>query len=210
MLKSIIKSCVPPIVKNVRTHLSNYNQGKDIFRGDSDLFKCIVSEASAYGEYGCGASTVWVANNTNTPIQSVDSSLEWIQKVRSEIGEQSNHKLTHVDLGALGDWGRPKSYKFRTNIATYVGGIWNSEKKPNVVLVDGRFRVACMLSSLLHGEPGTHILFDDYFERPHYHLVEEYASVTRKCGDQALFLVPNEIDKSHIAKELERFMYVME
>jgi len=210
MIKSVINSFVPPIVKKSRDRLVSSKQNKDIFRGNSSLFKRLVSNASAYGEYGCGASTIWVAKNTETPIHSIDSSLDWIQNVQVEVGERTNQILTHVDLGELGDWGRPKNYDSRSNIENYVGGLWITEKKPDVVLVDGRFRVACMLSSLLNASPGTSILFDDYFERPHYHLVEEFASVADSCGDQALFKVPDTIDKLQLAKELERFMYVME
>jgi hypothetical protein len=47
------------------------------------------------------------------------------------------------------------------------------------VLVDGRFRVACVLESLLSLSPlsETKILLDDYVDRPEYAVVEEYADV---------------------------------
>ena len=33
---------------------------------------------------------------------------------------------------------------------------------PDLILIDGRFRVCCFLSSLKYGNVGTKILFDDY------------------------------------------------
>jgi hypothetical protein len=38
--------------------------------------------------------------------------------------------------------------------------------KPDLVLIDGRFRLACFLHPLLAAAPGTPILFDDYTNRP--------------------------------------------
>jgi hypothetical protein len=52
-------------------------------------------------------------------------------------------------------------------------------QQPDLVLVDGRFRVACVLESLLSLSPSseTQILLDDYIDRPHYTVVEQYADV---------------------------------
>jgi len=80
--------------------------------------------------------------------------------------------------------------------------------KPDLVLIDGRFRVACFLHSLLAAEPGTPILFDDYSNRPHYHLVEESYPIEQTEGRQALFRVPAELDREVIGRELEGFLMV--
>ena len=47
---------------------------------------------------------------------------------------------------------------------------------PDLVLVDGRFRAACFLASLLFARPGAVILFDDYVDRPFYHTVEAFGT----------------------------------
>ena len=201
---------MPPVALKAKNSLVKAKKEKDIFRGKSELFKRLVSNASAYGEYGCGASTIWVAHNTATIIYSIDTSMEWIKNVKNEVGDRPNQLLTHVDLGDLGEWGRPRSYKYRNNIINYLDGIWKNEFKPDVVLIDGRFRVACLLYSLLNSKPSTQILFDDYLGREHYHLVEEFVTVTETCGDQVLFVVPENFDRISATKELERFMYVME
>ena len=59
-----------------------------------------------------------------------------------------------------------------------------------VVLVDGRFRVACFLKMLKSMAPqdlnSTQILIHDY-ERPEYHVIEEFAELVGRRGRLALF-----------------------
>lgn len=118
--------------------------------------------------------------------------------------------MVHVDLGELGSWGRPIDYSHRARFSSYIAAPWQFDAKPDVVLVDGRFRVACFLKSLLEAAPGTTILFDDYTERSHYHLVEEYADRTDTCGTQAKFVVPEDFDRESVTRELAAFTYVMD
>jgi len=80
--------------------------------------------------------------------------------------------------------------------------------KPDLVVIDGRFRVACFLHSLLAAEAGTPILFDDYTNHPRYHLVEEFCPIEQSEGRQALFSVPAELDRETIGRELEGFLLV--
>ena len=44
------------------------------------------------------------------------------------------------------------------------------------------------------------IIFDDYFDRPYYHIVEKYLKVHQKCGRQAIFKI---FDKDNIPSELQ-------
>ncbi|MAO75600.1 MAG: hypothetical protein CL699_04770, partial [Chloroflexi bacterium] len=92
----------------------------------------------------------------------------------------------------------------------YTSSIWNRAEKPDVVLIDGRFRVACFLKSLLHAPPNTVILFDDYINRPHYHVVEEFLTPDQTCGRQASFIVPQNINKEKIEEMYNQFLIVMD
>ena len=83
-------------------------------------------------------------------------------------------------------------------------------KKPELVLIDGRFRVACFLFSLINGSPGTKIIFDDYVNRPHYHVVEEFIKPIETCGIQALFIIPKNLDYNNIEKTIEQFVHVFD
>jgi len=180
-----------------------------LFDGDNHMFQREIPSCQVYGEYGCGASTVWVAHRTNARIMAVDSSAEWIAKVALETEIfRERLRIEEVNLDEIAAWGYPTTYRHRSRFRDYVASPWRHGVKPDLVLIDGRFRVACFLHSLLNAEPGTRIIFDDYNNRPHYHLVEEFCTVEEREGRQALFLVPDQLDRSAIVAEEEHFLYV--
>src|SRR4051795_7601829 len=49
--------------------------------------------------------------------------------------------------------------------------------EPDLVLIHGRFRVACLPPSVLAAPAGTRVLFDDYIGRSKYHVVERFTPV---------------------------------
>ena len=106
-----------------------------------------------------------------------------------------------VDVGDVGDWGYPTSFKMRSNYRKYAELFWLTKKRPDLVLIDGRFRVYCFLTSLRFAPVGTKILFDDYINRPFYHVVEEFAPRLDSCGRQALFEV-SEKTKERVTDEI--------
>ena len=184
--------------------------GNDLFEGDCSLFKKHLNDCKVYGEYGMGQSTLWVFQNTDSEILAVDTSQDWVNKVKSKINSDPRVKINWVDLGKIGRWGRPKSYVKRKFIYDYLDFLWKDDIKPEIVLVDGRFRVACFLYSLLKGKPGTKIFFDDYTNRPYYHVVEEYLKPIETSGRQALFLIPEGLDYNKIKLTMEHFVHVMD
>lgn len=214
MLKKILKSLVPPIFGMIYHKVRNHNETENqLFDGDDALFKDEVKGIYLYGEYGCGNSTKWILKNTSAKIISVDTSGEWVKVVEGD-NSKSNERLNihHSDLGDVGSWGRPKSYIRSENFSDYTDYLWNQPEKPSLVLIDGRFRVCCFLTTLKYAKEGTRILFDDYTNRPHYHFVEKYVQRSKECGRQCLFMVPskNSIDVKDLEKDIEYFRYVMD
>lgn len=181
-----------------------------LFDGDDALFKRTVTAARAYFEYGMGASTFWVLENTEATVRAVDTSESWVNSVRSRTSHPDRLHAQWIDVGPLGDWGMPVSYAKRGNFRLYVEGPWQGGQNPDVVLVDGRFRVCCFLHSLLSAAPGTRILFDDYHGRPWYRVVEEFVRPADRCGRQAMFVVPNSFDRDEATKARDHFLYVRE
>ncbi len=222
-MKNFLKNILPPIFyqslkklktffKEIAYFLGWLKRPDLLFDGDGSLFKEILLGSKAYAEYGCGESTVWVASNTNCKILSVDSSREWISSVEKRVSKTDSLKAKWIDLGDLGNWGRPVSYVNCFNFKDYTDWIWKQELSPDVVLVDGRFRVACFLTSLLKSKEGTRIIYDDYTNRPHYHYVENFIKPIQTCGRQALFIVPSKdlIDSKAVEEALEKFRFVMD
>ena len=67
--------------------------------------------------------------------------------------------------------------------------MWQKQIAPDLVLIDGRFRVFCFLTSVNLAPVGTKILFDDYTNRPFFHVAEEFCEKIETFGRQALFEV---------------------
>lgn len=180
-----------------------------LFDGDSALFKQVALGAAVYGEYGVGQSTRWVYARTGAAIRAADTSQAWIERTAAGM-DPSRVDLHHVDLGPVGDWGRPTSYARRDRFDDYFEYIWQGERLPDAVLIDGRFRVACFLTSLLRSAPGTKLVFDDYMDRPYYHVVEEILARQEVCGRQALFVTDEAVNRADAQALLEKFRYVMD
>ena len=212
MFKKIIQLLLPPIIPYL--YLKFFSSlNKSLFDGDDFLFKKSLEGIKIYGEYGCGLSSKWMLKNTNCKVISVDSSKEWVEKTKSENKKYlSKLKINHVDLGKVRRWGFPINYDNYSNFSDYTDYIWKQSESPTFVLVDGRFRVCCFLTSLKFAEAGTKIIFDDYVNSPHYHFIEKYVSRINECGRQCLFIVParNEIDMISLNKDIDAFRFVMD
>jgi hypothetical protein len=94
----------------------------------------------------------------------------------------------------------------------YTDHLWEHEKTSKLVLVDGRFRVCCFLTTLKFAEEGTKIFFDDYLDRPQYHFIEKYVRRFNVCGRQCMFVVPpkTEIDIFELEKDIIAFRNVFD
>ena len=190
------------------------SQGSDI-----DLYKEYVCRrwqlwrdsllgASRYLEFGCGLSTQFAASNFDCQIRSVETDIVWSDKIQSILASQA--EIVHVDLGPVGDWGRPEGYSKRLNFEEYCEVGFRNDYSPDVVLIDGRFRVAAFLTTLVRTAPGTTIVFDDYPGRPHYHVVEEFLSPEVISEDQAVFVRPLETSRGDLLAMRASFLHVMD
>ena len=185
-------------------------QGK-LFDGRDELFRAGLARATVYGEYGVGdGSTLFVLTKSECVVHAVDSSEEWAERVRVKSGGNPRLRIDVIDLGPVGESGRPLSYEKSENIVGYVSSLWHRELTPDFVLIDGRFRVACFLYSLLNAQAGTIIIFDDYTPRPYYFIVEDVVRPRQIHGRQALFEVPAAFDRERAQSLFERFLFVMD
>ena len=211
-IKKIIRSLMPPIFPYLYAKIFSTKKNS-LFDGDDHLFKKSIVDIKIYGEYGCGQSTTWILRNSSSKVISVDSSEEWVKKVKNKNKNyHSKLIINYIDLGKLIGWGRPQSYAKCSNFSDYTEYIWKQSEKPKLVLIDGRFRVCCFLTSLKFAEAGTKIIFDDYVNRPHYHFIEKYVSRIKECGRQCLFIVPpkSDIDIFSLNKDIDAFRFVMD
>lgn len=188
----------------------NWTSLNTVLGSDWELFRQAVAGAKRYAEWGAGESSLWLSRNTEIRFRSIETDLTWVEKLNNALGGESNGEVIRVDLGEVERWGRPVSYNRFENIGAYLNAPFAEDFDPEVVLIDGRFRVACFFTSLLSASTGTKLVFDDYVSRRYYHIVENFLLPQEVSNRQALFVVPAEIDRNEIADWRSRFEFVMD
>jgi hypothetical protein len=160
-----------------------------------EFFLESVKKANVYVEYGAGGSTAAAFRTSKAKIISVESDKWWLDMVYNFMpGDTSRVDACHIDLGKVTNWGFPMSPNVDGSV--YCSWPWTRTNKADLVLVDGRFRVACLVKTLIEAEPGTTVIFEDYVGRDFYHAAEKVTQPKRKIGRSALFVVPNSLDRN--------------
>ena len=112
------------------------------------LFKNTIQNTSNYFEFGVGGSTRFVYDETLATIRGVDSSKEWVGKVSKHICSD-RVSLHCVNIGEVREWGFPRNEDYKHEWPNYSLYIKKTDITPDTILVDGRFRVACLIQSIL-------------------------------------------------------------
>ena len=177
-------------------------------------FDFFLKRSKCYLEYGCGGSTIYAVEAINVPsIISVESDKEWVNTVSENITPTARQLyLAHCDIGPTGEWGRPTDQGQVDKFPNYMAMPWHiadeHDLTPDLVLVDGRFRVASFLFSLAASRDGTIILFDDYGDRDFYHVVEEFAKPNMMYGRMAEFISHSEFSLSKIMAATSKYSII--
>ena len=169
-----------------------------------------LSNSQSFLEFGAGGSTLLAAQIGVPQIVSVESDAAFLEEVARQVGQMTGHRQylpLAADIGPTGAWGSPIDESGIQRWPDYSASVWRrlTEKnwKPDLVLIDGRFRVACFLQAALHLAPGAKILFDDYRDREHYWPVSRVLEPAGFEGRMAVFDVPQlPADVFRIAGEL--------
>lgn len=175
------------------------------------LVRRVYDSAHIILEYGSGGSTVLGSEGPGKLVFSVESDHAWAIRLQHEIDLRnlpSPALVYHVDIGPTGNWGRPLGPEAWTRFYRYPLAIWDEPffRQPDVVLIDGRFRPACLIAILLRTQKHVTILFDDYTERPAYHSVEAFLKPTEIVGRMAVFHVqPRPFDPSETGAIMDHF-----
>ena len=160
------------------------------------VFRSFLHDCRFYLEYGSGGSTVLAARLKKRFI-SVETDRYYLKSVHKKIGKLApNQRLVHADVGLTGPWGTPfwrrltpRRLKKWTNCLEAPWRLIERNDSPDLILIDGRFRVAATLICCLHlaASSDAHIFVDDYAECAHYHVIEKYATLTATVGRMAVF-----------------------
>jgi hypothetical protein len=159
-------------------------------------FHTLLKQTKSYLEYGSGASTLMAAECGIPEIVSVESDESWGDKVVHNMAQpyKGNFTLLRIDLGPVDKWGTPATESKWKDYYKYPLSAWDNamhfNRPPDIVLIDGRFRLACFIASVLYAPVGTRILVHDYAKRTNYHVMEKYLKKERITDTMAEFVVP--------------------
>ncbi len=169
-------------------------------------------QADVILEYGSGGSTVMAAELPNKRIFTVESDLVWTDRLQAWFmgnPPASMPVLHHVDIGPCGEWSHPIDDTTFRLWPSYPQGIWDRDgfTGPDVVLVDGRFRLACLLTAALRTRKAVTVLVDDYIDRPSYHKAEGTLGKPAMIGRMARFdLTPGMIPMDRLQLVIDSHM----
>lgn len=166
--------------------------------------RALVSEAYRDAgrilEYGSGGSTL-VAAAAGKPILSVESDRKWAANMTAVLARDFPGAPAEViwsDVGPTKKWGTPRNASGHQRFHAYPLAVWDRPDigTPDLVLIDGRFRIACFCATVLRMTAPLRLLFDDYGDRPEYAVVEALARPVRLVGRMAEFhLSPMQIPR---------------
>jgi hypothetical protein len=170
---------------------------------EGEALRLAYADATTVLEYGSGGSTL-LAAEAGAEVWSVESDPAWAAMMQGWFeANPTNGKahILHADIGPTGDWGHPVDESRLRNWPDYALKVWETTgfRHPDVVLVDGRFRLGCFLTVAYRITRPVTLFFDDYTPRPGYHKAEQLMPVTALIGRMARFdLTPQTLTPDRI------------
>jgi hypothetical protein len=151
--------------------------------GERELFARTLAKATHYMEFGSGGSTLLAVRSPARVILSIESDPVWLDRIREhpEISQAVARQrlfLTHADIGPVGEWGRPTDETRRAEWPRYYADpFFATDILFDLILIDGRFRVASALAAAACAAESATIVIHDYELRTQYYLVEKFFDI---------------------------------
>jgi hypothetical protein len=156
-----------------------------------EVFRRTLAGVDSYLELGGGGSTLTAIDLGVRSITTIDSDvvlLDILQKSFNRI--RGSKDQIFVPLVAfspgIGKWGYPLGKNSSNFLEDYLALIRKS-LPAQVVLIDGRFRLASFLEIAEHSTRDVTVLWDDYLDRSAYHQVETFFMFSKLYGRMAMF-----------------------
>ena len=130
-----------------------------LFSGEFEAMSRIMRDGHRrYQEFGVGGSTVLAIRSGLNSVVAIDSDPDWVDAARRhpEIAvaiRAGRADIRHADIGPVAQWGHPSDLDHTRSWPAYIATAWDvwaqRNEMPDLIFVDGRFRVACCLSVVL-------------------------------------------------------------
>jgi hypothetical protein len=187
-----------------------------------ELFDKTIRDSKCYLEFGCGWSTIRATEySLAKKIYSVESDVKWFDNISYYlstmcIGNGSRTKIYHAYIGPTKEWGMPEDLD--PNSAVYYSNLFPdySEKifsflskyeRPDTILIDGRFRVACTLASILNCKGSPTIIIHDFTIRDYYHILLKYIDIVTTEDTMCIFKIKDKIDIDIVIQDYDKYKF---
>ncbi len=154
---------------------------------EKQLFYKYLKTARNYLEYGSGGSTFQASIRPNIKnIVSVESDKLWYDKINGLI--KNKLKYYYIELNS-----KPNSFGHPVNASPTMMEKYSSvvkkykKNKFDLILIDGRFRVACALICHDYINNNCKVIVDDIGDRPHYNEIYNYYDKIDEAGRMVVF-----------------------
>lgn len=181
---------------------------------EKDFLQREFFKSSTYLEFGAGESTrIALQTPELKQIRTVESDpvfmATFLQQNKALVSQERFHHQI-PDLGPVREWGIPTDRRYRARWPSYVKAGWEGNFQPDLILVDGRFRVACSLEALLRQQNDFRLLIHDFPFRPQYHLLLDFFHI-ENAVDRLYLLKPRaDADSFQAARLLKIYQYLPE
>jgi hypothetical protein len=155
---------------------------------EKQCFNDLLSKSKFYLEFGAGGSTIMAAQSSAQFIVSVESDSAWIAKLKEEGAIKTAELagrlfLLHIDIGSVGSWGAPvDERRIKSWVDYYTQPFILYDFPFELILIDGRFRVACALATAVFAQPIARVAIHDYELRTKYYAIEKYFDIIDSVG----------------------------
>jgi hypothetical protein len=180
-----------------------------------DVLHEYIDSSTHYLEFGSGESTIYASKSTNLKtINSVESSINYINEnlINNPViaSALSSNKLCFhiVDIGETVTWGYPKDKTKKHLWPNYALSVFSQSKNYDLVLVDGRFRVACILNYLLNTPKSSTLIIHDFWNRSEYHNLLKYLHLKKRVDSLGVFGKAENINTSKIQSLIKKYQYL--
>ena len=170
---------------------------------DLKAFSYFMKPENIYFEFGSGGSTA-IASLYKVKAYSVESDIKWHKKLK-RYG--INATFITVDLNASLA-GYPGNNTDVNDWKRYIQA-YNKKYNADIILIDGRFRVACGLDIFNKVRNDTIVLIHDYEQRKEYHILENFYIKIKSWDTLAAFIknpildsIPQNIYNFYIKEKL--------
>jgi len=207
------------MLKNALRKLDQYSPYPLLYtinmsENEKTVFDRALKKSSVYLEFGMGGSTLRAIQKSKVKIYTVESSPEWITAMREYIiiryFENKRLFIFPVHIGQTRAWGYPETDDNR-NFPAYSSNVFKFVDKAaiDLVFVDGRFRVACALKTILecHMNDSLELLFHDFWNREKYRVVLKYLDTLDRADTLGAFSIKKNIELESARNDYEAYKF---